>query len=54
LPKAAEAGVSFIPGAQNFPLSDGRRHLRLSFSFLPPAQLTEGIRRLCGVLQQAL
>ncbi|HXI15170.1 MAG TPA: PLP-dependent aminotransferase family protein, partial [Chloroflexota bacterium] len=54
LPKAAEAGVSFIPGAQNFPRSDGRRHLRLSFSFLPPEQLTEGIRRLCGVLQQAL
>ncbi len=54
LPRAADAGVSFIPGAQNFPRSDGRRYLRLSFSFLPPPQLSEGIRRLCGVLQQAL
>ena len=50
LPKAQAAGVSFIPGAQNFPRSDGRRHLRLSFSFLPPDQLSEGIKRLCGVL----
>ena len=50
LPKAQAAGVSFIPGAQNFPRSDGRRHLRLSFSFLPPDQLAEGIKRLCSVL----
>src|SRR5688500_5879193 len=51
LPRAQEAGVSFIPGAQNFPRSDGRRHLRLSFSFLPPDQLAEGIKRLCRALQ---
>jgi 2-aminoadipate transaminase len=50
LPKAQAAGVAYIPGAQNFPRSDGRRHLRLSFSFLPPEQLTEGIRRLCSAL----
>jgi 2-aminoadipate transaminase len=53
LPKAHAAGVSYIPGAQNFPRSDGRRHMRLSFSFLAPEQLTEGIRRLCGVLRDA-
>lgn len=54
LPRATEAGVSFIPGAQNFPRSDGRRYLRLSFSFLPPEQLAEGVRRLCGVLRDAV
>ncbi len=54
LAKATEAGVSFIPGAQNFPQTDGRRHMRLSFSFLPPEQLTEGIRRLGRVLHDAL
>jgi 2-aminoadipate transaminase len=53
LPKAQAAGVSYIPGAQNFPRSDGRRHLRLSFSFLPPDQLSEGIKRLCGVLTES-
>jgi 2-aminoadipate transaminase len=54
LSKATEAGVSYIPGAQNFPKTDGRRHLRLSFSFLEPDQLTEGIRRLGRVLHDAL
>ncbi len=54
LPKAQAAGVSYIPGAQNFPRSDGRRHMRLSFSFLPPEELTEGIRRLCSVLRDAV
>jgi 2-aminoadipate transaminase len=54
LPKAAEAGVAYIPGASYFARGDGRRHLRLAFSFLPSAELTEGVRRLSRVIYEAL
>lgn len=54
LPKATAAGVSYIPGASYFAHAPGARHLRLAFSFLPPDQLTEGVRRLCQVIQEAL
>ncbi len=50
LPRATAAGVSFIPGASYFARGDGRRHLRLAFSFLPPSDLAEGVRRLCRVI----
>ncbi|MDQ3700837.1 MAG: PLP-dependent aminotransferase family protein [Chloroflexota bacterium] len=53
LPRATAAGVSYIPGASYFAHGDGRRHLRLAFSFLPPAELTEGVRRLCRVIATA-
>ena len=46
LPRAEQAGVSFIPGTANFTHGDGSRYLRLAFSFLPPDQLTAGIQRL--------
>jgi DNA-binding transcriptional MocR family regulator len=51
LPRAEAAGVTYIPGASYFARGDGRRNLRLAFSFLPPADLVEGVRRLCGVIQ---
>jgi DNA-binding transcriptional MocR family regulator len=53
LPKATAAGVSYIPGASYFARGDGRRNLRLSFSFLPPPDLTEGIRRLGRAIHDA-
>jgi 2-aminoadipate transaminase len=53
LPAATEAGVSYIPGAGNFVRGGGARHLRLAFSFLPAEQLTEGVKRLCRVIQAA-
>ncbi len=54
LPRATDAGVTYIPGASYFARGDGRRNLRLAFSFLPPDQLTEGIRRLGRVIQDAM
>jgi DNA-binding transcriptional MocR family regulator len=53
LPRAVEAGVSYIPGAQNYVRGDGRRNLRLAYSFLPPDQLVEGVRRLCRAIEAA-
>jgi 2-aminoadipate transaminase len=53
LPRATEAGVTYIPGASYFARASGVRYLRLAFSYLPPDQLVEGVRRLCGVLQRA-
>jgi 2-aminoadipate transaminase len=49
LPRATAAGVTYIPGASYFvgaATGRGARNLRLAFSFLPPGELTEGIRRL--------
>jgi DNA-binding transcriptional MocR family regulator len=54
LPRATEAGVTYIPGASYFARGAGARHLRLAFSFLPPAQLVEGVQRLCRVIRAAL
>lgn len=50
LPRATAAGVSYIPGASYFARGDGRRNLRVAFSFLPPEQLVEGVRRLCRAI----
>lgn len=53
LPHATEAGVSYIPGSSYFARASGARHLRLAFSFLPPDQLVEGVRRLCTVIDRS-
>jgi 2-aminoadipate transaminase len=49
-PAAQAAGVSFIPGVSYFAGSGGARNLRLAFSYLPPDQLVEGVRRLMSVV----
>lgn len=53
LPRATEAGVTYIPGTSYFAGGGGARHLRLAFSFLPPDQLAEGVRRLSSVIRHA-
>ena len=53
LPAARAAGVDYIPGPSYFAAGGGSRHVRLAFSFLPPADLIEGVRRLMGVVAQA-
>jgi DNA-binding transcriptional MocR family regulator len=53
LAPAAAAGVSYIPGASYFARGDGRRQMRLAFSFLPPDELVEGIRRLGRTIDAA-
>jgi DNA-binding transcriptional MocR family regulator len=53
LAAARGAGVDYIPGPSYFAAGGGRRHVRLAFSFLPPADLIEGVRRLMGVVSAA-
>lgn len=44
--EAVRNGVTFVPGAAMLPEADHLTHMRLSFGFLDPEQLTEGTRRL--------
>lgn len=53
LPKAEQAGVTYIPGASYFARGTGAHHLRLAFSFLPPDQLVEGVKRLGRVIAES-
>jgi DNA-binding transcriptional MocR family regulator len=48
------ARVAFVPGAAFFTDHSGANTLRLSFSLVPPATVSEGIRRLAGVVTEAL
>lgn len=52
LPRAEEAGVSYLPGALFHAGGGGREYLRLSFSMLSPAELLQGAERLGNVLRQ--
>jgi DNA-binding transcriptional MocR family regulator len=51
LARAERAGVSFVPGAKfSVDQGDGDDHIRLSFSHLPAADLTEAATRLGGLI----
>jgi 2-aminoadipate transaminase len=54
LPAAADAGVIYLPGSWFFPGRTRRNALRLSFSAVSEERMAEGVRRLGGVLTQAL
>ena len=47
---ALKENVAFVPGdsfyAKNGFAEEGNRHMRLNFSYVPPEQIREGIRRL--------
>jgi 2-aminoadipate transaminase len=49
--EAVRHGVTFIPGTAVLPEPDAGTHLRLSFGFLDPEKLTEGVRRLGRALR---
>ncbi|MGE5674428.1 MAG: PLP-dependent aminotransferase family protein [Mycobacterium leprae] len=52
LPRALQAGVAYIPGKHfYFQPGTGLEQLRLSFSYLPPEAMTEGVERLAAVLK---
>ena len=52
--RAAEAGVAVVKGSDFFPhASGGHSSLRLAYSFVPPAELAEGIERLAGAVPAA-
>jgi 2-aminoadipate transaminase len=51
LPQAVAAGGAYVPGTGFYADGQGGRHMRLSYCFPPPEQITEGIRRLAGVVE---
>lgn len=54
LPRAAQSGVAYVPGAPFFPTRSARNHLRLSFSRVANDQIEEGARRLGALLAEAI
>jgi 2-aminoadipate transaminase len=51
LPDAIENGVAYVPGQPFFVDGSGANTLRLAYSKEPPENITEGIKRMCRVLQ---
>jgi 2-aminoadipate transaminase len=54
LPEAVEEGVNYIAGTACQADGGGGSHLRLSFSYANPEEVTKGIRRLCAVIERAI
>lgn len=54
LAPAIEDGVVFIPGAAFTPDDEPNNRLRLAFSAVEPEKITEGVKRLAGVLKRAI
>jgi 2-aminoadipate transaminase len=53
-PRAVHARVAYVPGIGFYADGAGRRQMRLSFCFPPPERITEGVRRLAGVVKEEL
>ena len=51
LPEAIENGVAYVPGQPFFVDGSGANTLRLAYSKETPEKITEGIERMCRVLQ---
>ena len=49
--EAVRNGVTFVPGAAMLPEASHLTHMRLSFGFLSPEQLTEGTKRLARAIR---
>ena len=54
LPRAITARVAYASGTGFHADGSGSRHMRLSFCYPPPERITEGVRRLAGVLDGEL
>jgi 2-aminoadipate transaminase len=55
LARALEAGVAYVPGTAFFPVKrDGRRCIRLNFSYPSIEDIEEGMRRLGAVVSDEL
>jgi 2-aminoadipate transaminase len=54
-PAAMAAGIAYVPGQPFFaPTQDGRRYLRLSYSYVALHDVEEGVRRLADVIAAAV
>ena len=49
--EAVRNGVTFVPGAAMLPQASPLTHMRLSYGFLTPEQLTEGTKRLARAVR---
>jgi len=56
LPAALAENVAFVPGGSFYADNghEGGRHMRLNFSYSPPEQIQEGIRRLSVAVKMQL
>lgn len=54
LPRAVTARVAYVAGTGFYSDGLGSRQMRLSFCYPTPEQITEGVRRLAGVLADEL
>jgi DNA-binding transcriptional MocR family regulator len=54
LPRAVSARVAYASGTGFYADGFGSRQLRLSYCYPPPERITEGVRRLAGVLEAEL
>ena len=54
LPRAIEAGVAFVPGADFFPDGEGRNFMRLNFSNASENSICEGVKRLAAICTEAV
>jgi 2-aminoadipate transaminase len=54
LPRAVTERVAYVPGTAFYADGFGSRQMRLSYCFPTPERITEGVRRLAGVLESEL
>ena len=54
LPRAVASLVAYVPGTGFFVDGQGRQSLRLSYCYPEPDRITEGVRRLAGVIEEEL
>lgn len=54
LPRAVSELVAYVPGTGFYTDGQGRDSMRLSFCYPPPERITEGVRRLAGVIEDEL
>jgi len=54
LPRAIAALVAYVPGTGFYVDGSGRQHMRLSYCYPEPDRITEGVRRLAGVIEDEL
>ena len=51
LPRALQALVAYVPGTGFYVDGQGQSNLRLSYCYPEPERITEGVRRLAGVIE---
>lgn len=54
LPRAVASLVAYVPGTGFFVDGQGRQSLRLSYCYPDPERITEGVRRLAGVIDEEI